>query len=28
MDFTEWVNEQRDMGQMQNDDTTLIRIDM
>ena len=28
MDFAEWVNEQRDTGQMQNDDTTLIRIDM
>jgi hypothetical protein len=28
LDFAEWVNEQRDLGQMHNDDTTLIRIDM
>jgi hypothetical protein len=27
-DFAGWVDEQRDLGQMHNDDTTLIRIDM
>jgi hypothetical protein len=27
LEFAEWVDEQRDQGQMQNDDTTLIRID-
>jgi hypothetical protein len=27
MGFAEWVDEQRDIGQMHNDDTTLIRID-
>jgi hypothetical protein len=26
--FAEWVDEQRDLGLMHNDDTTLIRIDM
>jgi hypothetical protein len=28
LDFTEWVDEQRDVGGMHNDDTTLVRIDM
>jgi hypothetical protein len=28
LDFTGWVDQQRDLGQMHNDDTTLIRIDM
>jgi hypothetical protein len=28
LNFAEWVDEQRDSGQLQNDDTTLIRIDM
>lgn len=28
LDFTGWVDEQRDLGRMHNDDTTLIRIDM
>lgn len=27
-DFAGWVNEQRDLGMMHNDDTTLVRIDM
>jgi hypothetical protein len=27
-DFAVWVDEQRDLGQMHNDDTTLVRIDM
>lgn len=28
LDFTGWVDEKRDLGEMHNDDTTLIRIDM
>jgi len=28
LDFTDWVDEQRNLGQMNNDDTTLVRIDM
>jgi hypothetical protein len=28
LDFAGWVDEQRDLGQMHNDDTTLVRIDM
>lgn len=28
LDFTEWVDEQRNLGIMHNDDTTLVRIDM
>lgn len=28
LDFAEWVDEQRDLGEMHNDDTTLVRIDM
>jgi len=28
LDFTDWVEEQRDRNQMNNDDTTLVRIDM
>jgi hypothetical protein len=28
LEFSEWVDEQRDLGQIHNDDTTLIRIDM
>lgn len=28
LDFTEWVDERRDLGQIHNDDTTLVRIDM
>jgi hypothetical protein len=28
LDFTDWVAEQRDLGNMHNDDTTLVRIDM
>jgi hypothetical protein len=27
-DFAGWVDEQRDLGEMHNDDTTLVRIDM
>jgi hypothetical protein len=27
-DFAEWVDQQRDLGEMHNDDTTLVRIDM
>jgi hypothetical protein len=26
--FEDWVEEQRDRGQLNNDDTTLVRIDM
>jgi hypothetical protein len=28
LDFAGWVDQQRDFGQMNNDDTTLLRIDM
>jgi hypothetical protein len=28
LDFAAWVENQRDLGQIHNDDTTLIRIDM
>jgi Protein phosphatase 2C len=28
LDFAEWVDRQRDLGEMHNDDTTLVRIDM
>ena len=28
LDFADWVEEQRDRNQMNNDDTTLVRIDM
>lgn len=28
LDFTGWVDERRDLGQIHNDDTTLVRIDM
>jgi hypothetical protein len=28
LDFPEWVDEQRDVGGMHNDDTTLVRIEM
>lgn len=28
LDFAGWVDEQRDLGELHNDDTTLIRIDM
>ncbi len=28
LDFPDWVDQQRDQGRMQNDDTTLLRIDM
>jgi hypothetical protein len=28
LDFAAWVDEQRDLGAMHNDDTTLVRIDM
>ena len=28
LDFAEWVEKQRSIGQMANDDTTLVRIDM
>ncbi|HEY3902422.1 MAG TPA: hypothetical protein VGM14_00770 [Streptosporangiaceae bacterium] len=28
LDFPEWVDQQRDLGRLQNDDTTLLRIDI
>lgn len=28
VDFAAWVDQQRDLGEMHNDDTTLVRIDM
>ena len=28
LDFPDWVDQQRDQGRMQNDDTTLLRIDL
>jgi hypothetical protein len=28
LDFAGWVDERRDLGEMHNDDTTLVRIEM